>query len=89
MAGSDDDLVKSRRSDAEDQGWSSTDRVLDGQTIGRSSDAVCGLYRAQGDEERGVLSLASKLRSTVFQFVPQNWHLRFGDFGLKITTTVS
>jgi hypothetical protein len=32
-----------------------TCRVLDGQTIGRSGDAVCGLHRAHGDDERGFL----------------------------------
>jgi hypothetical protein len=30
-------------------------RVLGGRTIGRSGDAVCGLHRARGDEERGFL----------------------------------
>jgi hypothetical protein len=30
-------------------------RVLGGRTIGRSDDAVCGLHRARGDEERGFL----------------------------------
>jgi hypothetical protein len=29
-----------------------TGRVLGGQTIGRSGDVVCDLYRARGDEER-------------------------------------
>jgi hypothetical protein len=28
-------------------------------------DAVCGLYRAQGDEKCKFLGLASKLRSTI------------------------
>jgi hypothetical protein len=65
MAGSDEDRGRSRRLGAEDQGWSSTGRVLDGQTIERSNDVVCGLYCAQGDEERMFLSLASKPRSTV------------------------
>jgi hypothetical protein len=40
-------------------------RVLDGQMIERLGDAVCGLHRAQGDEERGFLGLASKPWSTV------------------------
>jgi hypothetical protein len=35
-----------------------TGRVLGGQMIERSDDAVCGLHRAQGDEERGFLGLA-------------------------------
>jgi hypothetical protein len=28
-----------------------TGRVLNGWTIGRSSDAMCGLHHARGDEE--------------------------------------
>jgi hypothetical protein len=32
-----------------------TGLVLGGRTIGRSGDTVCGLYLAQGDEERGFL----------------------------------
>jgi hypothetical protein len=32
-----------------------TGRVLSGRAIGRSGDAVCGLDRARGDEERGFL----------------------------------
>jgi hypothetical protein len=28
-----------------------TSRVLDGRTIGRSGDVVCGLHRARGDKE--------------------------------------
>jgi hypothetical protein len=32
-----------------------TGRILDGQTIGRSGDTVCGLHRARGDEERMFL----------------------------------
>jgi hypothetical protein len=37
----------------------------------------------------GFLGLASKLMVTVSWFWPQNWQLRFGDLGLKITTIVS
>jgi hypothetical protein len=33
-----------------------TGRVLGGRAIERSGDAVCGLYRAHGDEEREFLS---------------------------------
>jgi hypothetical protein len=33
-----------------------TGRVLCGWAIGRSSDAMCDLYRARGDEERRFLS---------------------------------
>jgi hypothetical protein len=53
-------------------GW-----ILDGRTIGRSGDAVCGLYCAHGDKEHGFLGSASKPRSTIFQW-----------FGLKTTRTV-
>jgi hypothetical protein len=55
MVGSDEDYSRSRRPGAEDWGWSSTDRVLNGWAIGRSGDIVCGLYRAHGDDERGFL----------------------------------
>jgi hypothetical protein len=60
MAGSDEDLSRSRRPDAEDQKWSSTGRVLGGRTIRRSGDTMCGLCRTQGDEEHDFLGLASK-----------------------------
>jgi hypothetical protein len=50
MAGSDEDLGRSRRPDAENRGWSSTGWVLGGRTIGRSGDAVCGLYHAHRDD---------------------------------------
>jgi hypothetical protein len=53
--GSDEDQGRSRRPDAEDYEWSSTGWILDDQTIGRSGDAVHGLYRAQGDEEHVLL----------------------------------
>jgi hypothetical protein len=55
MAGSDEDRGRSRRSGAEDRGWSSTGRVLFGRMIERSGDALCGLHQAQGGEERGLL----------------------------------
>jgi hypothetical protein len=32
-----------------------TDRILDGQTIERSDDAVCSLHSARGDEEHRFL----------------------------------
>jgi hypothetical protein len=66
MAGSDEDRGRSRRLGAEEQGWSSTGRIIDGRTIKRLGDAVYGLYHAQRDEERGFLGLASKPRSTGF-----------------------
>jgi hypothetical protein len=65
MAGSDEDGGKIRRLGVEDRGWSSTGWLLSGLTIERSGDAVCGRQRAQGDEERGFLGLASKPKSMV------------------------
>jgi hypothetical protein len=65
MTDNDEDQCRSRRLGADDQGWSSTSRVLGGQRIERSDDTVCGLYCAQGDEERVFLGLASKPWSTV------------------------
>jgi hypothetical protein len=55
MAGSDEDRGRSRRSVAEDRGWSSTGWVLGGWVIERSGDTVCGLHHAQRDEEQGFL----------------------------------
>jgi hypothetical protein len=55
MASSDEDLGRSRRPGVDDRGWSNTGRVLDGWMIGRLGDTMCGLYHAQGDEERGFL----------------------------------
>jgi hypothetical protein len=55
MTCSDEDLGMSRRSGAEDRGWSSTCRVLGGRMIRSSGDAVCGSYRTQEDEEREFL----------------------------------
>jgi hypothetical protein len=50
MANNDDDRGRSRRSGAEDRGWSSIDQILGGRVIERSGDVVCGLYHAHGDE---------------------------------------
>jgi hypothetical protein len=55
MAGSDKDCGRSRRLGAEDRGWPSTGWELGGRTIERSGDTMCGLHRAQGDEERMFL----------------------------------
>jgi hypothetical protein len=100
MAGSNEDRGKSRRLGAEGWGWSSTGGVLGGRMIKRSDDAMCGLYHAQGDEEREFLGLASKLRLTVSPgfvsklvamvswFGPENQGRWFGDLGFKITTSV-
>jgi hypothetical protein len=93
MAGSDDDHGRSTRPGAEDRGWTSTGWVLSGRSIGRSDDTVCGLHRAQGDEECGFLGLDSRLKSMVspslaskpvasgFLVEPQNqgrWVSKFG-----------
>jgi hypothetical protein len=43
-----EDLVQSTRNGC-------TVRVLDDRMIGRSGDAVCGLHRARGDDEREFL----------------------------------
>jgi hypothetical protein len=65
MVDNDEDHDRSRRPDAEDQGWLNICRILDDRTIERSGDVVYGLHRAQGDEERGFFCLASKSRSMV------------------------
>jgi hypothetical protein len=55
MVGSDEDRDRSRRPCAEYRRWLSIGRVIGGRTIERLDDAVCGLHRARGDEERGFL----------------------------------
>jgi hypothetical protein len=65
MTGSDGDQGRSRRLGVEDRGWLSTGGILGGRMIERSSNAICSLHRAQGDEEHGFLSLSSKPRSTI------------------------
>jgi hypothetical protein len=59
MMGSDEECGGSRKPGAENRGWSSIGRVLGSRTIERSGHAMCGLYHARGDEERGFLGLAS------------------------------
>jgi hypothetical protein len=66
MTDTNEDRGRSRRSGADDRGWSSIGWILDGQTIERSGDIVCGLHRTQGDKEHMFLGLASKSRSMVF-----------------------
>jgi hypothetical protein len=66
MVGRNEDRGRSRRLGIEDQGGSSTGRVHSGQMIERSGDSMCGLHRAQGDEECRFLGLASKSRLTGF-----------------------
>jgi hypothetical protein len=65
MTSSDDDRDRSRRLGVEDWGWSSIGRILDGWTIEMLGDIVCGLHRAQEDEECGFLGSASKPRSMI------------------------
>jgi hypothetical protein len=55
MVGSDEDHGRCRRFGAEHRGWSSTGQVLGGRMIERSVDAVCGMHRAQGDDEHEFL----------------------------------
>jgi hypothetical protein len=83
MVGRDDDRGRSRTLNVENQGWSSTGRVLGGRTIERSGEVVYDLHYAQGDEERGFLGLASKPRSTVSPGLASNRWLWFFWFGLK------
>jgi hypothetical protein len=83
MVDGDENRGMCKRLGAQDQRWSSTGRVLGGQTIERSGDDVWGLHRAQGDEERGFLGLASKPRSTVSPGLASNRWLWFFWFGLK------
>jgi hypothetical protein len=45
MVGSDEHYSRSRRPDADDWGWSSISRVLDGWMIEMLDDAVCDLHR--------------------------------------------
>jgi hypothetical protein len=67
-----------------------TGRVLGGQTIGRSGDAMCSLHRACGDEEHGFLGCVSKPRSTVYQwFGLKTKGMVCQWFGLKTIRTVS
>jgi hypothetical protein len=63
MAGSDEDHGMSRKPGVEDRRWSTIGRVLGGQTIERSGDAVCGLHRVKRDEEHGFPDLSLKVGS--------------------------
>jgi hypothetical protein len=100
MAGSDENRSRSRRLGAEDWRWSSTNRVLGGRTIKRLGDVMYGLHRAQEDEEREFLSLASKPRSmvssglaskpvaTVLVVWPQNHSLGLHGWASKLVAAV-
>jgi hypothetical protein len=98
MADSDEDCGRSRRPDAEDRRWSSTGQILGGWMIERSGDAMCGLHRAQRNEEREFLGLASKPRltispglvskpmATIFVVWSQNNSLGFPGLSLKTSS---
>jgi hypothetical protein len=60
-----------------------TGQVLGDRTIERSSDAVCGLHCAHGDEERGFLGSASKPRSMVYRWIGIKLLDGFLEFGIK------
>jgi hypothetical protein len=100
MADSNEDRGKSRRLGVEDREWSSIGRIHDGRMIERSGDAVCDLYRAQGDEKHGFFDLASKPRLTISPSLvsksvatdlvvwPQNHSLEFSGLGTKTRAVV-
>jgi hypothetical protein len=54
MSYSDENHDRSRRPGAKNWGWSYRS-VLSGRAIEKSDDAVCGLHRTRGDEERVFL----------------------------------
>jgi hypothetical protein len=62
---SDENRDSSRRPAVKDRRWSNTGRILDDCTIERSGDTMCGMHRAEGDDERRFIGLASKLTSTI------------------------
>jgi hypothetical protein len=55
MVGSDEDRGRSRRPGAKDRRWLGIGQVLNGRTIRRSSDTMCGLHHTREDKERGFL----------------------------------
>jgi hypothetical protein len=79
----------SRRPGAYERGWSSTDQY---SRVGRSGGRVtmCVIYTVH-KETRSVSFLVwpQNQGRHVSQFGPQNQQLRFGDFRLKITATIS
>jgi hypothetical protein len=98
MVGNDEDRDRSRRPSVEDRGWSSTGWVLGDWTIESRVTSCAILHRAQGDDEREFLGLASKSRSTVSPSLaskpvatvllvwPQNHSLGFLGLGLKFSS---
>jgi hypothetical protein len=79
MAGSDEDHGRSGRPGAEDRRWSSIGRV--------TSCVICTVHKETSSV--GFLVEPQNQGRRVFRFRPQNWQLRVGDLGLKITMTVS
>jgi hypothetical protein len=71
MAGSDEDLGRSRRPRAEDWGWSDTARVLDDRTIERLV-TPCAIY-----------TVYKEIRRAGFLVWPQNQGRWFPGLGLK------
>jgi hypothetical protein len=55
IASSDKDHGRSRRPGADNRGWLGIGRILGGQMIERSGDAVCGLHCIRGDKEHMFL----------------------------------
>jgi hypothetical protein len=65
MADNDEDRGSYKKTSTENQGWSSISRILSDRTIERLGNDVCGLHRAQGDNEHEFFGLASKLRTMI------------------------
>jgi hypothetical protein len=79
MTCGDKDRGRSRRSSAEDWGWSH-----------RLGGTVCSLHRVRGDEEREFLGSASKPRSTVCEwFGLKTTHMVFTGLASKPVAMVS
>jgi hypothetical protein len=58
---------------------------------GLASKLVAMVFSNLASKPLSIVSpgLALKSVAQVFRFEPQNWKLRFGDFGIKITMTIS
>jgi hypothetical protein len=68
MVNSDKDRGRSRRTDTEDRGWSSTGRVIGSRTIGRSGGRVTSC---------AVCTVHVEMRSASFLLETQNQDCRF------------
>jgi hypothetical protein len=89
MVGSDEDLGRSRRPGAEDRDGEAQVRYSVARRSGGQVTlcAVCTVH--QETKSAGFLIEPQNQGQRVSRFGPQNWYLRFGDLGLKITTKVS